>query len=93
MPGSRGDDSCELTDLDPSGAQAMDAKFMASIYKDLVAFLDEVIVEIDDAMPGFSEQTKRKIRSDTDLLRTERDRLHRCLESWEGQEGDGKPRR
>lgn len=62
-------------------------EFMASIYKDLVAFEDEIIFEVEDALPEFPSESQETIRADVDQLRAERDRLRRALHYWE--EGPG----
>lgn len=61
------------------------AAFMASIYNDLVAFEDEIILDVEDRLPGYSLEVQHRIRVDIDLVRAERDRLRRCLQVWEGE--------
>lgn len=61
---------------------SVEAEFMSSVYRDLVAFQDEIFVEVEEALPGFPARAQGKIRSELELLRAERARLSRSLGFW-----------
>jgi hypothetical protein len=74
------------------GSQRADAEFMASVYKDLVAFENEILLEVEEALLGFAASSRRRMRSDIKRLRADRDRLRRAFLFWDDQTGGSRRR-
>lgn len=67
----------------PGNLGVQDGALIASALRDLVAFQDEVMIEMEEMRSGLADEGGEMVDADLAGLRHERDRLHARIESWQ----------
>jgi hypothetical protein len=72
---------------DPLGNddERRDAALLASVYRDLSAFIDEITLELHDAEARVSAETLQRLSLDFELFQSIRNRLETRLNFWDEQ--------